>query len=314
MAARVDADLALDDLREEAVGAGEAAPGVGDVGVDLGLVAAEPVERGPGRPEGPVVRGEAERVDEAAWTVPAAQPGLGAGRLSGGHPGAPHARRRTGQDEAGQLLRPVHRVLAGEDRAHRVPQEELRGARVAAHGQLVDRVEVLGDDRPAVAGPDAGPFEVAGGAAVAPVVAGVDGPAGRGEGAGEAVVALGVLGHAVADLEDGQRLTDGEPGTHQETLAVGTVEASDLDAGFGGAVLLRCDVHHPSIRPALRVRGTFGAVTPRGGATARGPRPRRGGRSRARRPRGRRAGRRWPRGRPGRRSPALRGPRAAGSR
>lgn len=43
MAAGVDADLAGDEFDEETVRAHETAPGVGDIGVDLLPVTAEPV-------------------------------------------------------------------------------------------------------------------------------------------------------------------------------------------------------------------------------------------------------------------------------
>ena len=162
----------------------EAARRIGDVAVDFGRVAAQPVEVRPPLerfvPRHPIEGGVGNETPED--------------RVDRGRP-----RQHRGHD----LVTVVEQVLLQRERAHRVPEQDTRRTAAAGIDGVADGDEV-GDQRIPTIRPEAPELVRAANAApVAAMVVRVDVEAGRAERGGEPRVATGVLAQAVRDLYDG---------------------------------------------------------------------------------------------------------------
>jgi hypothetical protein len=157
---------------------------VGDVGIDLVGVTAQPVEFGPGRLERRVERTEVDllrRVHARRDDVD----GGGAGKHRGVEPAAV-----------------VEQVALQRERAHAVAEDDEREARVLAAGDPAQLAEIAHQAGPAAGTEVAVVISRPGRAAVTAVVVRVDHVAGGGQGFGQPPVAGGVLTHAVRELHD----------------------------------------------------------------------------------------------------------------
>ena len=224
-----DLDAAAGQVPVEGGGAGEAAQRVGDVGVDLRALAAEPVEVRAGGGEGPVVVGEGPALQKDGGVAGAAQAHLGAGQADAGATEQARVADGAHDDETGEALAVAGRVAAHQDRAPGVAHEDQRdagpgGLDVGPHGS-----QVVQDEVPAVGVIGVTALVGRGDRGAVPtVVVGDDGEAGHRGGGGEALVAPRVLGHAVHHLDDGAGRAVGQPAAQRQGPAVDGGECGEL--------------------------------------------------------------------------------------
>jgi hypothetical protein len=191
---------------------------IGDVAVDLSGVATQPVERCTSRLERTVERGEhLDRLVAHSRVNRALEP---AQHRSCVFVRAGKTRKRE-PDEAITVSLGVHER---EDRTHRVTEQHHRNITEVGNGNIDQLVEV-GDDPFDTIGPGDADTGRRGSAAVSTMVGSEHRVALGVENASDAVVAPGVLGHAVRDDDDRARRAVGKPAPVEDLDAIGIGES-----------------------------------------------------------------------------------------
>jgi hypothetical protein len=210
----------VEDVDGELGREGEAAIGIGDIGVDLLFVAREPVELGARRRKRLIVGAEPHLAEELALAALAESQPLGARDQAPERRNRRRLAARAGIDGAGERIRMLGDEVLPEERSQRMAKEDDRNARLLLGDQPVHGPEIADDFSPS---PVVGEMAEVGRSGLGPVAAmvvGVNRVARGVERRGEAGVAGAVLGEAVGELHHRPRPPFRQPAPGQKALPV----------------------------------------------------------------------------------------------